>query len=160
MFCVFLHPRGGFFYFLPSMTSLASNLWVTIFLRVSYESWLIEFSFKVLFVLVHTSSINLTNYFFSRLHLSTLYTKLWYYVSSVHIIYCFQGSCDIHDLCYAQHGKSKATCDTEFFENMKNQCRSKNIPVECFPFALIAYNAVKTHSGAEYGYKEGQRSNC
>merc|ERR1712051_735464 len=72
----------------------------------------------------------------------------------------FEGSCDIHDLCYAQKGKYKHTCDNEFYNNMKDQCRSENYPLGCFSLAWGAYTAVKNASGAQYGYEQGQNSNC
>jgi len=72
----------------------------------------------------------------------------------------FEGSCDIHDLCYAQNGRYKHTCDNEFYYNMIDQCRSENYPLGCFALAWGAYIAVKNHSAAEHGYDEGQKSNC
>ena len=76
------------------------------------------------------------------------------------LIYCFQGSCDIHDLCYGKQGRSKETCDKEFYENMKNQCRSENYPLGCWATARAAYIAVKYHANAQSGYDWGQKNPC
>ena len=43
---------------------------------------------------------------------------------------------------------------------MKDQCRSENYPLGCFSLAWGAYVAVKNAAGAEYGYDQGQKSNC
>merc|ERR1719319_767432 len=68
----------------------------------------------------------------------------------------FRGSCDIHDLCYHKHGRYKHTCDNEFYENMKNQCRSENYPLGCWTLAWIAYTVVKSNAKAMSGYELGQ----
>ena len=53
-----------------------------------------------------------------------------------------------------------STCDNEFYDNMKDQCTSENYPLGCFSLAWGAYTAVKNASGAQYGYEQGQQSNC
>merc|ERR1719273_2608215 len=72
----------------------------------------------------------------------------------------FEGSCNIHDLCYGKQGRSKQTCDNEFYENMKNQCRSENYPLGCWATARAAYIAVKYHANAQHGYDWGQKHPC
>merc|ERR1711971_444406 len=72
----------------------------------------------------------------------------------------FEGSCDIHDLCYHKQGRYKHTCDNEFYENMKNQCRSENYPLGCWTMAWGAYKVVKSHAKAQSGYELGQNNPC
>jgi len=72
----------------------------------------------------------------------------------------FEGSCNIHDLCYAKQGRYKHTCDNEFYENMKNQCRSENYPLGCWTMAWAAYTAVKNDAKAQSGYESGQNNPC
>jgi len=72
----------------------------------------------------------------------------------------FEGSCNIHDLCYAKQGRYKHTCDNEFYENMKNQCRSENYPLGCWTMAWAAYTAVSNHANADHGYEYGQSHPC
>ena len=72
--------------------------------------------------------------------------------------YCFQGSCDIHDLCYSKQGRSRIACDNEFHQNMKNQCKSENYPAGCWTLAALSYSAVRMY-GRRY-YKEAQKTSC
>ncbi|VDI13923.1 Hypothetical predicted protein [Mytilus galloprovincialis] len=64
----------------------------------------------------------------------------------------FTPSCNLHDMCYKcviHFGKTKADCDSEFYQNMKTACNSLSkrflLPdhAACKASALTFYESVK-----------------
>lgn len=55
----------------------------------------------------------------------------------------FLSSCNSHDYCYARQAM-KATCDTQFSNDLKNACSTATNPTSCNAFADEYYTAVNT----------------
>ena len=83
----------------------------------------------------------------------------------------FYPSCEQHDYCYrhgaATYGKTRVDCDTEFLEDMREQCSSDDWtdfllkiqanPVECNAVASEFYSAVQLKGADRFVAQGGTR---
>lgn len=71
----------------------------------------------------------------------------------------FRTACDIHDFCYGMCGSDKASCDTEFRNNLNSICDGLPVGDPRFPDCLfdaeVFYDAVNNLGGGNYDAAQG-----
>src|SRR5262249_11248383 len=67
----------------------------------------------------------------------------------------FKTACNGHDVCYGTCGKSKSSCDAQFWLDLVLTC---NLDPACQSIAFIYYTAVSLEG--QGAYREAQKRSC